>query len=567
MVRNWLSMCRTWHGSHCDRSELLSYQAHTSISEIPHFRLIDVVDNCILCSPGNDTKYVALSYLWGRIDPNSILTLCLSNLSELETLGGLLLPHNYYKIPITIRDAMHIVRELRYRFLWVDSLCIIQDDVKTKMLAIPNIGEVFGKAHLTIIAGSGNSANVGLPGVQPASRGTSQAIEEIHPGLRLCFRPRYQDHIEGAAYFHRAWQFQEQKYAKRTLIFIGGQVVFKCMRAEWREDVVVEHRHSRYCRIERLGSWDPDDIEQYEQAMKSYSSRVLTRDSDIYHAFAAMIRHFQVQLKVDLCHGIPVAYFDWFILWTSLSPGTRRSNTPSWSWFGWRGESFPNISYWYDHSIKRIRKALRQRTWIIWYQRQGHDVEGCSRIWTPQRRPTSSSPRNFYGSRVESRFPFDCTQTIPTPRTLVRAPQYLEDSYNTTPGSGFLQFWTVSVTFRLDKPVSRDDDEVIVNTGLRVGIFGRDGRELGTTFVNHEWMNASASDIHEFILLCEDDEEGWKYKMMLIEWHGWRDDSPYKGTTGLHGDWAERISLGSIEKEDLDQALGEGPMWKEIILG
>jgi hypothetical protein len=46
---------------------------------------------------------------------------------------------------------------------------------------------------------------------------------------------------------------------------------------------------------------------------------------------------------------------------------------------------------------------------------------------------------------------------------------------------------------------------------------------------------------HEFILLCEarvkdDSYEGLKYRMMLLEWHG---------------DWAGRVSLGWIEKEDL----------------
>lgn len=94
------------------------------------------------------------------------------------------------------------------------------------------------------------------------------------------------------------------------------------------------------------------------------------------------------------------------------------------------------------------------------------------------------------------------------------------------------------------------------------GIFGRDGRELGIVFINPDWAEVNIRKIHEFILLCEgrdvraeygkiDDEKGWKYKMMLIEWRG---------------DWAERVSIGSIKKRHLGQAL-EGPVWKEIILG
>ena len=96
-----------------------------------------------------------------------------------------------------------------------------------------------------------------------------------------------------------------------------------------------------------------------------------------------------------------------------------------------------------------------------------------------------------------------------------------------------------------------------------MGIFGRDRRELGVVFVEPEWGEANRKKKHEFILLCEgrdvraengrfDDEPGWRYKVMLIEWHG---------------EWAERVAVGSIGKEDLDQALGDGAVWKEIVLG
>jgi hypothetical protein len=97
----------------------------------------------------------------------------------------------------------------------------------------------------------------------------------------------------------------------------------------------------------------------------------------------------------------------------------------------------------------------------------------------------------------------------------------------------------------------------------RVAIFGRSLHELGIVFVTESWRSAHVPGEHEFILLCEgrderadsgkeDFEYGWKYMVMLIEWHG---------------ECAERVSVGSIEKHDLHEALGEGPIWKEIILG
>jgi hypothetical protein len=84
----------------------------------------------------------------------------------------------------------------------------------------------------------------------------------------------------------------------------------------------------------------------------------------------------------------------------------------------------------------------------------------------------------------------------------------------------------------------------------------------------------------EFILLCEgrdkraeggriDDEEGWRYMALLIEWRG---ENGVRTAMGLIDGvskpmYAERVAIGSIGKEDLKEALRDGPVWKEIILG
>jgi len=121
----------------------------------------------------------------------------------------------------------------------------------------------------------------------------------------------------------------------------------------------------------------------------------------------------------------------------------------------------------------------------------------------------------------------------------------------------------ISVMFWLDRPTSQADTNGPNNKHLRLGNFGRDGYEVGIVFVNNSWRNDRIPRTQEFILLCEgrderaeigkeDEEDGWRYKAMLIGWCG---------------EWAERVSVGSIKKQYLNQALGGGPTWKEIILG
>ena len=246
LVRNWLTMCELWHGSDCDKPQILSDQELDDPTiEIPHFRLIDVNANCITKAP-RDSKYVTLSYVWGQIDPKTILRTLRENVAQLEEPGGLLRPEYYDKIPATIRDAMEVVRELGLRYLWADTLCIIQDDEGpsgSKMGAIAKMDLVYSGAYLTILAATGTDAHAGLPGLWPGTRGIPQPVEEILPGLRLAFKPKYQDYINYAVYtiqgdgrkyllivgsfkLTAVYRFQERQFTKRNLIFIGGQVVF-----------------------------------------------------------------------------------------------------------------------------------------------------------------------------------------------------------------------------------------------------------------------------------------------------------------------------------------------------
>lgn len=353
-------------------------------------------------------------------------------------------------------------------------------------------------------------------------------------------------------------------------MFLDGKVTFRCQAESDRQEDHLEPEVETKGQGGGGGAYAGDDIGDFEGLIQVYSERVLSFDMDVYNAFAGVARQLSFRLQTDLCHGIPVRYFDWFLLWGPLADQVRRPNAPSWSWAGWVGGSFPRIWDWYNRSIHRINKAIRKRTWIIWYQRYGHDSTYCELLFKHyEGRPGSSTKRNFYGARAHHRFDLDCSRTEPTEKLLAsegatELPEYSIDILSPQPGSGFLQFWTVSMTLRLDEPTSSADDAGPRHTRRSLGIFGRSGRELGTVSVQRAWLERNAAPREaEFILLCEgrdkraengriDDEDGWRYKAMLIEWHG---------------DYAERVAIGSIGKGDLGEALGDGMCWKEIILG
>jgi len=67
----------------------------------------------------NNAEYIALSHCWG-LEPTIVTTI--SNIEMMKT--EILME----KLPYTFRDAVTIAHHLNIRYLWIDSMCIIQDD-------------------------------------------------------------------------------------------------------------------------------------------------------------------------------------------------------------------------------------------------------------------------------------------------------------------------------------------------------------------------------------------------------------------------------------------------------
>ena len=70
------------------------------------------------------------------------------------------------EIPKTIRDTISLVDQLGIPYLWVDSLCIVQDESESKHAQIQAMAGIYANAYVTVIAGNGWDANHGLRGIQ-----------------------------------------------------------------------------------------------------------------------------------------------------------------------------------------------------------------------------------------------------------------------------------------------------------------------------------------------------------------------------------------------------------------
>lgn len=157
LLKKWITNCERHHGQDCDQL----WQLPETSDDRPIF-LIDVFHQCLVEKPMTEVRYIALSYVRGD---TVIPTTTLANLKLRQT--RMSLPTD---LPATIQDAIAVVRRLDERFLWVDALCIVQDDLNSKHSDIRRMDAIYSHAVVTLIALSGSNADAGLPGVRPGSR-------------------------------------------------------------------------------------------------------------------------------------------------------------------------------------------------------------------------------------------------------------------------------------------------------------------------------------------------------------------------------------------------------------
>jgi len=203
-VGRWISNCDRMHAG--SESRCLPTPFNPAI--LPRIskrqlelRLIDVKEMCIVYAQPK-CIYVALSYVWGS-RKNSSLILTNHNEDALMQPGALADKQAF--IANTIWDSMTVVRKLGERYLWVDSLCLVQDDAVELQECVAIMDLFYEMASLTIVAGDGEDAWAGLQGVEPTSRMMNRPVKEIIPGLKLTKTSEMESLLRKSVYSTRAW--------------------------------------------------------------------------------------------------------------------------------------------------------------------------------------------------------------------------------------------------------------------------------------------------------------------------------------------------------------------------
>ncbi|KAJ4124393.1 hypothetical protein NW754_000090 [Fusarium falciforme] len=165
LIRSWVDDCTTRHGPKCNPPGPGRDFLPLILLDVKQMRLFKSDRHC---------RYLALSYVWGKAKQFRTVK---SNFQELQQDGALLRVRD--QLPQLINDAIAFVADLGETYLWVDALCIVQDDPEVKELYVPYMDKIYGQALLTIVFLAGSDANCALPGVATGSRTPSQSPVQL----------------------------------------------------------------------------------------------------------------------------------------------------------------------------------------------------------------------------------------------------------------------------------------------------------------------------------------------------------------------------------------------------
>lgn len=257
-IRSWLDLCTTWHGIDCERDVGKIEDPHLTL------RLVDVgLRSIVKMSTKRVPSYVALSYVWGTREMEQETGMAPAMLLRRDVRWGtneqsIPLP---LRLPKTIEDAIELTRRLGYRYLWVDALCIVQDDsLEEKIPHLSNMKFIYSGASLTLAAAAGEHADHGIAGVGLPRK--YHQYSEIVKGLPLATMFPSFTALENSSkllWNTRGWTLQEKLLSNRLLLFTDYQVYFKCSESIWTEEINMETaRLSRSARTRRAKyRWQP----------------------------------------------------------------------------------------------------------------------------------------------------------------------------------------------------------------------------------------------------------------------------------------------------------------------
>jgi hypothetical protein len=287
-------------------------------------------------------------------------------------------------LPKTFQDAISITRQLGLKFIWIDSLCIVQDDLDDWTREAASMANIYESAEITIAAAWGSDGSAGCfhDYIRPLSvkvSGGCDFQDKKNPvTVSMCIRPRLDESlfVSRAPLNTRKWVLQERLLSPKTLTFAQDQMHWACPSVKNSEDdlafVPFSQNNANYRSLHFWESGACPDVDRYLQLHESWelvvadhSSRKLTFAKDKLATLAGVSQAFQRIFGDEPLLGLWRDDLARTLLWETEAAihsklddeSISLLNIPSWSWLKING-SVRAVSHYGNGPLLTIDKTL-----------------------------------------------------------------------------------------------------------------------------------------------------------------------------------------------------------------
>lgn len=304
---------------------------------------------------GSAPRYITLSHCWGPPEKHPITTTRASLSLRMERIS-------FAELPRTFQDAVVLTRKLGQRYLWIDPLCIIQDDETDWAQEASTMADVYTQSYCTLAALSSADSTAGLRKKTQTDQSmlidiTANDGHNEPFNVRLISSPNsWKSEYDGwlvseptgtecgttSPLRYRAWALQEKELSTRVIHFGFRRLLWECCKLQATAQLPWYHVVRQRARRRPQGSILPLPLSytmtaRWLNICKDYSSRSLTKETDKLIALSGIARSFQKHFPNDkYMAGVWSSHLPLALLWRQGDFAKDRYTTEyiasSWSW-------------------------------------------------------------------------------------------------------------------------------------------------------------------------------------------------------------------------------------------
>jgi hypothetical protein len=425
-------------------------------------RLID-------CPADLKGKYISLSHCWGSSE-----TLTTTQESYEARTKGIPLSH----LPKTFLDAVIIARHLGIRYVWIDSLCIMQENVADWARESGRMRDIYSNAYIVVAANHARDGSEGCFHQRPARPESKFNLPELGETYTQLLYPGDEWTFSGIGFEEeplsgRGWALQERVLARRILHYNTRQIYLECNHGIVGEDG---------CRFENRYCCNLSDLEEGKESeskkgsskqlglehtiwnslLWSYGQRKLTKATDKLPAMSGIAKLLKSRLEAQYVAGLWGDALIEGLAWQGIGHRAPTSTTeytgPSWSWASYDGIAATGLrGEWKD--------VAKVEDWHVELQNEENPFGSVRNAWIRIQGPLAElkpSEKEITDHEVVLKE----IGTTPLPRLRTRYSDDEEGSqvtpdHNAIRESGGWREWNMQVLILCGK---KDDDEKINET-------------------------------------------------------------------------------------------------------